>query len=229
MDIAKIIQEIALITPGFLVAITVHEYAHGYVALRLGDPTAQLLGRLTFNPISHLDPVGAIVLVITRQIGWAKPVPVDSRYLQNPRRDLMWISLAGPAANVIAATALAMVLHLIGMATDLREIGRDSLIASAIPILLFGVWINALLAFFNLIPIHPLDGSKILSGLLPRHLANEYEKLEPYGFIILILILFVGPSAGFNIVRLVVLPPAVLLLQFLLPDFLFRVLFLGSQ
>ncbi|MEW6352611.1 MAG: site-2 protease family protein [Thermodesulfobacteriota bacterium] len=218
MDIARIIQEIALITPGFLVAITVHEYAHGYVALRLGDPTAKLEGRLTFNPISHLDPVGTIVLLLTRTIGWAKPVPVDPRYLMNPRKDMMWISLAGPAANVIAATALAIGLHLIGLILELRGFERYSLMGSAIGILLFGVKINVLLAIFNLIPVHPLDGSKILTGLLPRHLAYEYEKLEPYGFLILILLLFVAPSVGFDIVRLAVLPPA---------DLLFRLLLLG--
>ncbi len=216
MDIARTIQEIALIAPGFLAAITVHEYAHGYIALRLGDPTAQLEGRLTFNPISHLDPVGAIVLVLTQAIGWAKPVPVDPRYLQHPRKDLMWISLAGPAANVLAATVLAIGLHALGLLMDLRGLDRDSLIGSAVWIVLFGVKINVLLAFFNLIPVHPLDGSKILAGLLPRHIAYEYEKLEPYGFIILIVLLFVAPRAGFDIVRLLVLPPADFLFRFLL-------------
>ncbi len=102
-DIARMIQNLALIAPGFLLAITVHEYTHGYVAYRLGDPTAKLAGRLTFNPISHLDPFGTLVLVLTQMIGWAKPVPVDPRYLHNPRKDMLWISLGGPAANLVTA------------------------------------------------------------------------------------------------------------------------------
>jgi Zn-dependent protease len=216
MDIERIVQEIALVTPGFLVAITVHEYAHGYVAMRLGDPTAKLAGRLTFNPISHLDPVGALVLVLTRTIGWAKPVPVDARYLRNPRKDLMWISLAGPVANLIAAVSLALVLHVLDFSVGLKWLRTASLIGAMVPILIYGVTINILLAFFNLVPVHPLDGSKILAGLLPRHLAYEYEKLEPYGFIILILLLFVAPSAGIDIVQILVVPPARLLRYILL-------------
>ncbi|MBI5248455.1 MAG: site-2 protease family protein, partial [Desulfomonile tiedjei] len=114
--IFAVIQEIALVAPGFLLAITVHEFTHGYVAYRLGDPTAKLAGRLTFNPISHLDLFGTIVLVLTRTIGWAKPVPVDARYLRNPRRDMLWISLGGPAANLVTAAVLAVVLHAIAFA-----------------------------------------------------------------------------------------------------------------
>ncbi len=207
MDIEAIIQNIALVTPGFLLAITVHEYAHGYVALRLGDPTAKMAGRLTFNPISHLDPMGAVVLLLTRTIGWAKPVPVDARYLQHPRKDMMWISLAGPAANMIAAIALAIVFHVMNFSVGLRGIRVDSLLGAAAYILLYGVNINIVLAFFNLVPVHPLDGSKILAGLLPLDLAYEYEKLEPYGFVILLVLLFVAPSAGLDFVGLVVLPP----------------------
>ena len=112
-DFAGMIQRIALIAPGFLLAITVHEYTHGYVAYRLGDPTAKLAGRLTFNPISHLDPFGTLVLVLTQMIGWAKPVPVDPRYLHNPRKDMLWISLGGPAANLVTAGVLAVILHVI--------------------------------------------------------------------------------------------------------------------
>jgi len=97
-DIARIIQRIAVLAPGFLLAITVHEFMHGYVAFRFGDPTAKLQGRLTFNPISHLDPLGTLLLILAG-IGWAKPVPVDPRNLRNPRRDMLWISLAGPAAK----------------------------------------------------------------------------------------------------------------------------------
>jgi Zn-dependent protease len=202
-DIAKIISNLALIAPGFLLAITVHEYTHGYVAYRLGDPTAKLAGRLTFNPISHLDPFGTLVLVLTQMIGWAKPVPVDPRYLHNPRKDTLWISLGGPAANLVTAVALAILLHLILFLFGGRAVGQGTIfiLAPLVDILRYGVWINVILAIFNLIPIAPLDGAKILGGMLPRRQAYELEKLEPYGFIILMLLVFTGA------VNYVIFPP----------------------
>jgi Zn-dependent protease len=202
-DIAAIIQRIALIAPGFLLAITVHEFTHGYVAYRLGDPTAKLAGRLTFNPISHLDPFGTLVLVLTQMIGWAKPVPVDPRYLRNPRKDMLWISLGGPAANLVTAVILALLLHIILFLFSGRVVGQGAsfILAPLVYILLFGVKINVILAIFNLIPVAPLDGAKILGGMLPRRQAYELEKLEPYGFIILMLLVFTG-AVGY-----VILPP----------------------
>ncbi len=202
-DIARMIQNIALIAPGFLLAITVHEYTHGYVAYRLGDPTAKLAGRLTFNPISHLDPIGTLVLVLTQMIGWAKPVPVDPRYLHNPRKDMLWISLGGPAANLVTAGVLAVILHVIAVLLGWGIVGRGSsfVLAPAVGMLVFGVKINVILAIFNLIPIAPLDGAKILGGMLPRRQAYELEKLEPYGFIILMLLVFTGA------VSYVIIPP----------------------
>ncbi|MGB6067377.1 MAG: site-2 protease family protein [Desulfomonilaceae bacterium] len=202
-DIATIIQRIALIAPGFLLAITVHEYTHGYVAYKLGDPTAKLAGRLTFNPISHLDPFGTLVLVLTQMIGWAKPVPVDPRYLRNPRKDMLWISLGGPAANLVTAAVLAFCLHVIQFLFAARAISPASnfILGPLIYIIFFGVKINVILAVFNLIPIAPLDGAKILGGMLPRQQAYELEKLEPYGFIILILLVFTG-AVGY-----VIFPP----------------------
>ncbi|MBM4327217.1 MAG: site-2 protease family protein [Deltaproteobacteria bacterium] len=202
-DISRMIQEIALVAPGFLIAITVHEYMHGYIALRLGDPTAKMAGRLTFNPISHLDPIGTLVLVLTRIIGWAKPVPVDPRNLRNPLRDMLWISLGGPAANLIAATALALVFHV--ALFFYSSAGGETLSAFFLwPLVLmlrFAVVVNVGLAVFNMIPVHPLDGSSVLAGLLPRHLAYEYQKLEPYGFIILLALLFT------RVVDYIVVPP----------------------
>ncbi len=202
-DIARMIQNLALIAPGFLLAITVHEYTHGYVAYRLGDPTAKLAGRLTFNPISHLDPFGTLVLVLTQMIGWAKPVPVDPRYLHNPRKDMLWISLGGPAANLVTAVVLAVLLHIVLFLFGGRAIshGTSFILAPLVYILLFGVKINVILAVFNLIPIAPLDGAKILGGMLPRRQAYELEKLEPYGFIILMLLVFTGA------VSYVIIPP----------------------
>lgn len=202
-SIQQILTQIVLIAPGFLLAITVHEYTHGYVALRLGDPTAKLAGRLTFNPISHLDPIGTLALVLTRMIGWAKPVPVDPRYLKNPRQDMLWISLGGPAANLVTAIVLAMLLHLVVLVFEGRPAGPVSnfFAGPLFLILRFGVRINIVLAVFNLIPVPPLDGSSILAGMLPRDLAMQYEKLEPYGFIILLALIFTG-AVGY-----IILPP----------------------
>jgi Zn-dependent protease len=203
LDIYRIVQEIALIAPGFLLAITVHEFTHGYIAYKFGDPTAKLAGRLTFNPISHLDPIGTIILVLTRMIGWAKPVPVDPHYLKNPRSDMLWISLGGPAANLVTATILAMLVHVLIFLTGGKLTGQMStlILVPLYMILLFAVRINIVLAIFNLIPVPPLDGSKILSGLLPRRQAYEFEKLERYGFIILIILIFT------NALNYIIWPP----------------------
>jgi Zn-dependent protease len=203
LDIYRIVQQIVLIAPGFLLAITVHEFTHGYIAYKFGDPTAKLAGRLTFNPISHLDPIGTIILVLTQMIGWAKPVPVDPRYFKNPRTDMFWVSLGGPAANLVTATVLAMLMHVLIFLTGGTLSGEISklILVPLYMILLFAVKINIVLAIFNLIPVPPLDGSKILSGLLPQRQAYEFEKLEPYGFIILIILIFT------NALNYIIWPP----------------------
>ncbi len=203
LDIYRIVQEIVSIAPGFLLAITVHEFTHGYIAYKFGDPTAKLAGRLTFNPISHLDPIGTIILVLTRMIGWAKPVPVDPRYFKNPRTDMLWVSLGGPAANLVSAAILAILIHVLIFITGGQLSGQIStlILVPLYMILLFAVKINVVLAVFNLIPVPPLDGSKILSGLLPRRQAYEFEKLEPYGFIILIVLIFT------NAINYIIWPP----------------------
>lgn len=202
-DFLGILQQFVSMIPGFLLAITVHEYTHGYVAFRLGDPTAKNAGRLTFNPISHLDPIGTLALVLTQMIGWAKPVPVDPRYLTNPRRDMLWISLGGPAANLVAATVLTPVLHVMVAVFEGRPAGQFTNLSDnpLFLLVLYAIHLNVVLAVFNLIPIPPLDGSSILAGLLPRDLAMQYEKLEPYGFIILLALLLTG------IIGYVILPP----------------------
>ncbi len=193
-DLSRIIQQIVLVVPGFLIGITVHEYAHGYVAFRLGDPTAKYAGRLTFNPISHIDPIGALVLILTQMIGWAKPVPVDPRFFRNPRTDMMMVSLAGPAANIIAAVSVAVILHALVFVLGGKSLGEAGFffLWPLIYILRFTVMVNVMLAIFNLVPIPPLDGSKILAGMLPGDMAYQFEKLEPYGFIVLVLLLFSG-------------------------------------
>jgi Zn-dependent protease len=202
-NISNIVLEILLVAPGFLLGITIHEFAHGYIALRFGDPTAKNQGRLTFNPISHLDPVGTLMLVLTRTIGWAKPVPVNPRYFKNPRSDMLWVSLAGPAANLIAATAMALVLQVLfrgGFAANPGQVGHFFL-QPMVLILYHGVRINVLLAILNLIPVPPLDGSQILSSLLPPKQAYEFEKLAPYGFFILMALVFT------NVLGYVLTPP----------------------
>jgi Zn-dependent protease len=201
-DLAQFLRELTIIIPGFLLAITVHEFAHGYVAYRLGDPTAKLAGRLTFNPISHLDIFGTIALVLVK-IGWAKPVPVDPRNLRNPKTDMLWISLAGPGANMVAAAVLAIIVHVIvGMlwGQTSREMA-ELLFKPLLKILGWAVHINIVLAIFNLIPVPPLDGFSVLTGILPYRQAYMLEQLQPYGVFILLFLLMTG------IVSYIVFPP----------------------
>ncbi len=185
----NLITELAILVIPILAAVTFHELAHGWVAYRLGDPTAKMLGRLTINPFAHLDPFGTLAFIITRAIGWAKPVPINPRYFRNPHRDIIWVSLAGPAANLVLAAVFALIFGFL-----LRG-GAALLGGLAAPVALMaqaGVTINVGLAVFNLIPVPPLDGSKILQGLLPLPQALAFSRLEPYGFMILLLLIFSG-------------------------------------
>lgn len=175
-------QDLIWAIPGLLVAITVHEYAHGRMAYQLGDPTAAHAGRLTLNPLSHLDPLGALVFWIFR-FGWAKPVPVNPVYFADPRRGILLVSAAGPAANFITAFALVLVMTALPLGMLGDAVGR---------ILLLGVWYNIFLGLFNLIPIPPLDGSKILESLLPSSFGPVMVQLNAYGWIILILLIYLG-------------------------------------
>ena len=171
-------------------AVTFHELAHGWVAYKLGDSTAKDAGRLTLNPIKHLDVLGTIVFFVTRMIGWAKPVPVNPFNFKNPKRDMAWVAVAGPAMNILLAAGFTLLLKTL----LLIPISRSSfLISFLMPLAMMikvGIIINVGLAIFNIIPIPPLDGSKILEGLLPVEAALQYAKLERYGFIILILLIF---------------------------------------
>jgi len=188
MNAAHIIQEIAIYAPPFLFALTVHEFAHGYLAYRFGDPTAKMQGRLTLNPLKHLDPLGVIAFIIMK-IGWAKPVPIDARYFKDPVRQLLWVSLAGPGANLLTAVACGLLAKLL---LPLGSLLPAFFLRPLLQMLVAGVWINIMLAVFNLVPIPPLDGSKILLGLLPRQSARLYLKLEPFGFILLLLLFYSG-------------------------------------
>ena len=188
MNIAHILQEVAIFAPPFLFALTVHEYAHGSLAYHFGDPTAKRLGRLTLNPLKHLDPLGVIAFFIMK-IGWAKPVPVDARYFKDPVRQLLWVSLAGPGANLLTAIACGVLAKIFIL---LHFLLPAVLFQPLLQMLIAGVWINIMLAVFNLVPIPPLDGSKILLGLLPPAIARTYVKLEPFGFILLLVLFYTG-------------------------------------
>ena len=188
MKIPQLIQEIAILAPPFLLALTVHEFAHGFIAYKLGDPTAQRLGRLSLNPLRHLDPLGVLAFIIMK-IGWAKPVPVDARYFKNPRRDMIWVSLAGVSANLLLAVASGLGARLLIPIGNLLPM---AIFWPLIQMIVASVWINVMLAVFNLMPIPPLDGSQVLRNLLPPEMARIYGKLEPLGFFILLALFYTG-------------------------------------
>ena len=180
-----------LFLPALIIAITIHEFAHAFLADRLGDPTPQLQGRLSLNPLKHLDPVGSLMLLFFR-FGWGKPVEFDPYNLRHPRRDAALISLAGPAVNLVLATLLALIL----------KFSPSSLFSVfLIPVIL----ININLAIFNLLPVPPLDGAKILYGFLPRDWADEYNDfMGRYGTILLILLII--PIGGSSLAINLILP-----------------------
>ncbi len=186
------LQQLVIALPAILLALTLHEVAHGWVADKLGDPTARLLGRLSLNPLVHLDPMGTLAFVLSLAagmgFGWAKPVPVDARNLARPRRDMMWVALAGPATNFLLAIAsLVVYVHM-------QRFGLDAgLVGEPLGLMLRASFtINTALAAFNLIPILPFDGGRILAGLLPARLAWQYQRSEPYGFFIVLGLIILG-------------------------------------
>jgi Zn-dependent protease len=184
------LETILVIAAIVLSAVILHEYAHGWAAYRLGDTTAKDAGRLTLNPIKHIDPVGTLlipgILILLRMngintfvFGWAKPVPVNVMRLRKPKRDMMFVAIAGPAINIFLAVVLSEVL-------------KAPLLDRHSELVHLAIFVNLLLAFFNLVPIPPLDGSRILMGLLPTNLAKPYARLEPYGMLILFGLLYLG-------------------------------------
>jgi len=189
-----LIQTIIIYAVPILFAITVHEVAHGWVASKFGDQTAKLLGRLTLNPIKHIDPIGTILvpaILVTLGgflFGWAKPVPVDYRNLRKPKRDMAWVAIAGPGANLLMVVIWAILIKIILMSGDV----------TAGPVLALkemckvGIQINAFLMILNLFPIPPLDGSRVMTALLPPRLAYRYNQLEQIGLIIVVVLLITG-------------------------------------
>lgn len=192
-----------MLVPG-LFAITCHEVSHGYIAWRYGDPTARMLGRLTLNPLKHIDIIGTLMIVLIG-IGWAKPVPVVYENLRNPKRDMMWVAAAGPITNLLLAFASAMFLRgLVTFATPAVTPGSPlaMVIEPLVLMLAFSVYINLLLAIFNMIPLPPLDGGRVLSGLLPYRQAAALSRIEPYGMLIIIALVFFT-----NIFSYLIYPP----------------------
>jgi Zn-dependent protease len=194
MDSLSLIQKIAVVALPAIFAITLHEAAHGWMAGRLGDKTAQMLGRVTINPIRHIDPLGTIIVPLLMALftpymfGWAKPVPVNWRNFQKPRKDMGLVALAGPAANLLMALFWAMVAKVGDLLYSLYEL-------IALPLVLMGVagvFVNALLLVLNMLPIPPLDGGRVVNALLPPRYSVVFSKLEPYGLFIVLALLFSG-------------------------------------
>lgn len=191
MDELNLLQRVAVWAIPVLFAITVHEVAHGFVALRLGDPTAKMLGRLSLNPIKHIDPLGTVVLPLVMLLlggfifGWAKPVPVTWENLRNPKRDMALVAAAGPLTNLLMALFWALLMRL--------SIGLGPEPGSALVFLLYvsaaGIQINVILAVLNMLPLPPLDGGRVAVGLLPGPLSWQLSRLEPFGFIIILALL----------------------------------------
>ena len=191
-----------------LFAITIHEASHGWAAKKFGDLTAFNLGRVTINPIPHIDPIGTVLLPLLMMftgiplIGWAKPVPVNPMNLRNPRRDNLWISAAGPISNFTAAISFFVIIRILKFSSPkffqaafytVSSHAEQLQVAQGLGLILYyGILINTFLAIFNLIPIPPLDGSGVLMGFLSNEAIERYEKIRPYGFFIIIGLVWIG-------------------------------------
>jgi Zn-dependent protease len=215
LNILEIVREALLWIIPIMIAVIFHEVAHGYIALKLGDTTARDMGRLTLNPLPHIDPIGTILipglLILFKAgfvFGYARPVPVNFMRLRNPKRGMAIVALAGPATNIIIALIAAVLLRIL-VIVDPALIGQiitrgasttaaGALAVSAAYILFYTFFLSVILAIFNLIPIPPLDGGRIAVGLLPEGAARAYSRIEPFGMIIVVAILFLDPFRIFS-------------------------------
>ena len=194
MDLSQVLILLAVL----IASLSVHEAAHAYAADRLGDPTARQLGRLSLNPAVHVDPIGTLLFPLVAfmtgfpLIGWAKPVPVNPRYLRHPKRDFAVIAAAGPLSNVAMALVAAVALEVVRSFAAPGDVAGLALARPAIQILRLMVLLNILLAVFNMIPVPPLDGGNVLLGVLPRGPAHIVEQLRPWGFLILYALMLTG-------------------------------------
>ena len=195
--------KLLLLAPPILLALTFHEFAHAYVANRFGDDTAKRSGRLTINPLAHLDPFGTIMIFLVH-FGWAKPVPVNPYNLRNPKKDMLWISAAGPLSNMVLALISGLLLRFI-FTTGMMP-NSHSMPGVFIIMVVFSLQINLALAIFNILPIAPLDGSKILYGVLPAGFAKQIYLLERYGPFILIGLIIFGQFTGVSILGRLIWP-----------------------
>ncbi len=186
-----ILLKISIMLVPALLAVTLHEVAHGFSAEKFGDPTARLLGRLTLNPIKHLDPIGTIALLVFG-FGWARPVPVNSNNLRRPHKDMVWVALAGPTANLMLALFCALLLRVVVyIAAMLTESTQFLSFIKPIGLMAaFGLYINVILCLFNLLPIPPLDGGRVLMGILPERQSQMLRRVEPFGMLLIVFLIF---------------------------------------
>jgi Zn-dependent protease len=203
IDAAGILRQIAISAVPILIAITFHEVAHGYVANRLGDRTAAAMGRLTLNPLAHIDPIGTVIMPLLLLIftngqfvfGYAKPVPINPLNFDNPRKGMAISAAAGPITNIILAAVCMLLIKLVVLPS--AKLIPETVVVPLFLMLRYGILINVVLAAFNLIPIPPLDGGRVAVGILPRRHAAALSSLEPYGMIIVIILIITGVAGWF--------------------------------